>query len=192
MLDKSLPFYDILMKRAAGTPLPEPRAPKGITLRSYRDGDEHHWAATETAAGEFPDEEQALARFTRDFGSWKADLYERCLFALNEDSMPVGNIAVWWPRPAIRKYPWIHWVAVRPEYQCRGIGSFLVASGLRRAVELEGDVDIGLKTQTWSWPAVKIYLRAGFRLTEEPDYGGFTNTGFAEARRVLKDLVPNL
>jgi GNAT superfamily N-acetyltransferase len=192
MLNKSLPFYDILMKRPAGTPLPKSHSPHGITLRTYRNGDEYHWAAIETAAGEFPNEQKALSRFAHDFGPWKADLSERCFFALNADGVPVGNIAVWWPHPEIRKYPWIHWVAVRPEYQNLGIGTFLVARGINHAVQLEGDVDIGLKTQTWSWPAVKIYLRAGFRLTEEPGYGGFANSGFSEARHVLKDLVPDL
>lgn len=192
MLDKSLPYFEILMKRSAGTPLPKTHPPQGISLRPYRDGDEHHWAAIETSVGEFPNEQKALSRFNCDFSPWKTDLYERCFFALNEYGIPVGNIAVWWPRPDIRKYPWIHWVAVRPEYQRRGIGSLLVAGGLQRAVQLEGDVDIGLKTQTWSWPALKLYLRAGFRLNEESGYGGFANTGFTEARHVLKDLVPDL
>ncbi|MBL7007094.1 MAG: hypothetical protein ISR78_08445, partial [Spirochaetia bacterium] len=83
VLDKSLPYYDIFMRRASGTAIPQTSAPEGISIRTYQDGDEEFWAAAETAVGEFSCEEDALARFSRDFSPWREELPLRCLFAVN-------------------------------------------------------------------------------------------------------------
>jgi GNAT superfamily N-acetyltransferase len=192
VLDKSLPYYDIFMKRAAGTAIPPAEAPEGISIRTYRDGDEEFWAETETAVGEFSCKEDALARFSRDFLPWKEELPLRCLFAVTPAGKSVGNLSVWWNNPETRDCLWIHWVAVHPEYQGRGIGTYLVNFGLHLAVKLEGDTDICLKTQTWSWQAIRIYLAAGFRVTDEPEIFGFINKDSSSGRLVLKDKVPGI
>ena len=43
MLDKSIPYHDIIMGFQAGTPLPQPVLPTGYSFRFFREGDERHW-----------------------------------------------------------------------------------------------------------------------------------------------------
>lgn len=38
MKDKSLPFYRIILRRRAGTPLPRADLPRGFAFTAYRDG----------------------------------------------------------------------------------------------------------------------------------------------------------
>lgn len=75
----------------------------------------------------------------------------------------------------------VHWVAVKSEYQRLGLGKAIIAYGMKQFVEIEGDVDIYLHTQTWSYKAVGIYMKAGFEFSREVGLGGFKNNEYDEA-----------
>ena len=63
MLDKTLPYYNIIMKRQEGTKTPNPILPKGFSFNLYTEGDEIYWAKIETLVGEFDSIEEALDYF---------------------------------------------------------------------------------------------------------------------------------
>jgi hypothetical protein len=66
MLDKSIPYYNIIMKRNPGTPVPEPLLPEGYMFVPYCEGDEKSWAEIETSVGEFDSIPEALEYFNQN------------------------------------------------------------------------------------------------------------------------------
>ena len=175
MMDKSLPYYRLILKRPAGAPLPERALPKGYTLTPFTDGDEADWAEIETAVDEFPRAVDALRYFQQSYLPARQEVELRTLFLIAPDGRKVGTVTLWWGYTGLRRDPWLHWVAVRPELQGQGLGKAMVAQALRRFLEIEGDRAIYLPTQTWSSRAVNIYRWAGFDFCYEPGAGGFDN-----------------
>jgi len=66
MLDKSIPYVPILMRRDPGTPPPDFALPPGFRFAYYAPGDEKEWARIETSVLEFEFEMDALLYFQAD------------------------------------------------------------------------------------------------------------------------------
>ncbi|BCL77569.1 GNAT family N-acetyltransferase [Ktedonobacteria bacterium brp13] len=65
----------------------------------------------------------------------------------------------------------------------------MIAEGVRRMVEIEGDCIMYIPTMTWSHKAIKLYRWAGFELeTSEPAPGGYENQT-AQALSLIKHLI---
>lgn len=189
MLDKTIPYHRVIMTRKAGTSIPSSILPEGFSFRLFQLGDEQAWAAIEAAVGEFEQVEDALLYFRQQFMPFHAELERRTLFVVNPDQELIATLTIWWRYIGERRHPWIHWVAVMPEYQGLGIGKALVCEGLRRLLQIEGDPDVYLSTQTWSYKAIGIYLYAGFSFNTVLDYGQFHNE-YEQAINVLKQVMP--
>jgi ribosomal protein S18 acetylase RimI-like enzyme len=54
-------------------------------------------------------------------------------------------------------------------------------------VDIEGDRDFYLHTQTWSHRAIKIYQALGFDITAEK-LGKYTNENYEKALKILAEL----
>ena len=81
--------------------------------------------------------------------------------------------------------PWVHWVAVNPEYQGLGLGKALISHVIEHMIKLEGDVDFYLHTQTWSYKAVDIYTLNGFQASEESQLYKERRNNFKKAMRII-------
>ena len=188
MLDKSIPYKHVLMKRPKGTALKPYALPEGFRFTYWRPGDEKDWADIETSVLEFDNVEAALAYFAKEFAPHPEELKRRQLIVRDASGRPAATITAWWTMTGERRDAAIHWVAVKPEYQGKGLGKAIVAEGIRRLAELEGDVDMYLHTQTWSWQAINIYLDAGFTLMKDETYGGYKNE-YEEAMAIIGDKL---
>lgn len=176
MLDKSIPFHRIIMRRAAGTEIPDWQPPEGYTFAWFTEGDEAHWGEIEYSVAEVESPEAGAALYMQRYGGFRGEPARRTLFAVNPAGEKVATATLWWNYTGVRRDPWLHWVAVRPEEQGRGLGKAVVSFALRKIIEMEGERDIYLPTQTWSYKAVGIYLKAGFRLVvDEETYGPYQN-----------------
>ena len=51
MLDKSIPYYDVLMVRKKGTLVKDYKPPEGFEFVLFKSGDEKEWAEIETTVG---------------------------------------------------------------------------------------------------------------------------------------------
>jgi GNAT superfamily N-acetyltransferase len=72
----------------------------------------------------------------------------------------VGTISAWYYTFRAEEYGLIHWVAVRPEHQGRGLGRAMLSCALGQLAQWH---DRGLlNTQTARLPAIALYLGAGF------------------------------
>jgi GNAT superfamily N-acetyltransferase len=133
----------------------------GYRLRLFAPGDETAWARTTSAAGEFADDAGARAHFAKEFGPHLDEMPYRCLLLETMDGEPVGTTTAW-RDPDFRGQDWgrIHWVAVTPPHQGRGLGRLLVVRAL--LLLRRWHTRAYLTTQTSSWIAIHLYLSLGF------------------------------
>lgn len=189
MLDKSVAFKEIFMRRPAGAAIEEMGLPEGFEFIPYEKGDETDWAEIEASVLEFDSKKEALGYFKERYMDDIRELERRCMFVKDKSGMKVATLTAWWDYSEQRRDPWLHWFAVKPEFQGKGIGGALLSRVMKLTVDMEGDVDVYLKTQTWSHRAIKLYLRQGFGFTDESKLGRWHNKGFDEALRIIGDMI---
>ena len=148
MLDKTLPYHNIIMKRLRGTPVPPPSLPEGYRFGTFEEGDAEVWAEILVSVGEFDDTGEALSCFCGEYLSEPEALRQRLLFVQTDAGEKVGTLINWWNDTNGHRDPSVHWVAVKPGHQGVGVGKALVYEGLRRMIGLEGERDFFLHTQT--------------------------------------------
>jgi ribosomal protein S18 acetylase RimI-like enzyme len=188
MLDKSIPYFNVIMKRPVGVPLPSYALPIGFSIVSYTQGLELDWAEIETSVGEFDTVEESISYFRNEYLPYKKELKRRQFFALSQEGKPVGTITGWWNHTGNRRDLSIHWFAVRKEYQGLGIGKALVSECIKQLQCLEGDQVIYLHTQSWSYKAIALYLKAGFRIEEHETFAQYQND-FEHAIPILQHML---
>ncbi|RKN72992.1 GNAT family N-acetyltransferase [Paenibacillus ginsengarvi] len=189
MLDKSLEYYRVIMKREPGTPIPAAELPEGFFFSMYREGDELAWAEIEASVQEFDDVEEAATYFHENYVPYATEVVRRTLFIQREDGKKVATFTAWWNYTGRRRHPFMHWVAVKPSYQGLGLGKAIIARGVKLMTELEGDCTMYIPTQTWSHKAIRLYRWAGFELElNEPEPGGVINQT-KQALALIKHLI---
>ena len=165
-MDKSVPLVKLLMTREDSV-FPIYRLPDGYTFCMYRDGMEKDWARIESSVGEFPDEHSALVYFEKEFMSDKDGLYKRMVFVNDEALGPVGTVTAWYGDMFGDWRSKLHWFAVTPASQGRGLAKPLLTKCMQIFQAAAGDTRAYLGVQTWSYRAVRLYAHFGF----SPYYG---------------------
>ncbi len=153
--------HSVRMKRLTLTGLPECLPPPDFSIRWFQPGDEATWVDVQTAAERFLRIDRAL--FAREFHGDGAGLGQRQAFLVSAAGRAVGTATAWYDdlaqRPAWGR---VHWVALRPEVQGRGLAKPLLAAVLGRLRDL-GHQHAYLHTSTQRVPAITLYLEFGFR-----------------------------
>lgn len=141
------------------TPLPV-AAPDGIAVRLQRADEAPCWTAVQRAAEPFFAIADSL--FAREYGHDPESVARRCYLAFDRQSgQPVGACGAWYGEGARADWGRIHWVAVRPDYQRRGIARALVATSMNRLRAL-GHTQAYLVTSTGRLGAIRLYRDFGF------------------------------
>lgn len=105
--------------------------------------------------------------FHREFGYDPDSVSQRCFFIITTEGEPAGTISAWYDRNFRgQDYGRIHWVAVCPAHQRRGLARAALAFALRRLAQWHQRAY--LVTSTRRIPAIRLYLQFGFR----PDLEG--------------------
>ena len=188
MIDKSVPYVEVLMKRKKGTAIPDVKLPAGYNFAYFKKGDEKAWAKIETSVLEFSNEFEALIYFQEKFMSFVSELELRCIFIENQAGEKIATATAWWCYLGNRRDPILHWVAVKPDYQRLGLGNAIVSKAVKLLIEIEGDIDIYLHTQTWSHKAIKLYKKIGFEISNEKNLPKYTNESYEKALDILKNI----
>ncbi|MFV0381617.1 MAG: GNAT family N-acetyltransferase [Breznakia sp.] len=170
MLDKTLPYYHIIMKANAAhiQTLSPINLPSGYTYKMYEAGDEKHWIHLEYSVQEFSSEQDAQAYFTRVFLPYKEILPERMCFILDPQGFYVATATAWFKEDALHRYAVLHWVSTSPKRQGQGLGEAIVVYALSKFKTLEKEKEIFLHTQSYSYKAVALYAKLGFKITKTP------------------------
>jgi ribosomal protein S18 acetylase RimI-like enzyme len=190
MLDKSIPYKNIIMKLdwVKNPGISDPELPDGYDFKFFEKGDELRWAELECSVLEFDSTEKALEYFTKDYLPYLAELEKRCVFIVDPQGKYVATANAWWADCDGKHQASLHWVAVHPDYQGKGFGKHVVNKALSLFPVYERNLDVYLHTQTWSHVAINLYYKLGFRLSKTAILGNKGND-YHEAVEVLKPVM---
>ena len=163
MLDKSIPYHTVIMTRPEILKLPPtPELPEGFSYAFYAPGDDRHWAFLETSVDEFGSEENALQYFTETFAPQPKKLAERMVFIKDPAGAAVATATAWFGQSNGETFAQLHWVSVHPGFQRKGFGRAAILKALSIYPKIGPSGEVWLSTQTWSHPAIDLYLSLGF------------------------------
>lgn len=185
--DRSVPFYNLIL-RLDHWQRRDPVLPEGFRLRFYQPGDEAAWAALEYGIGDFDPQEEARAYFVQTYGSHAQDLARRCLFAVDGGGRVAGTCCAWRDPRGGGEVASLHWLAVSPEAQGRGLGKALCREALAVFQDL-GEFPVYIHTQPWSWKALLLYVREGFKIQRADSFAAYENQ-YQQGMETLRDLLP--
>lgn len=161
-MDKTVKYYSVLMTRKNNEFYKKYKLPAGYKIRAYEEGMEEAWANIEFAAGEFESNDDALARFKSEFIDSGEDLSKHCFFIEAPNGEVIGTTSLWFGKHFDYIKYRIHWVAIHPDYQGKGLAKCLISYVLNLDV-LKSERYVYLTTQTWSYNAIAMYLKFGFK-----------------------------
>ena len=186
MLDRTIPFYNLIMRCDRILPM-EIKLPEGYSIRTYQPGDENAWAALMCAVGEQTSLIDAKNEFVQRYLA-DAALTNRIFFAVDSKGAIVGSAIAWAHDPRGMGVRVLHWVAVHPEHQRKGLGKALCQTCLRLFRREDNSLPVYLHTQPWSWKAILLYISLGFKLQPRDSFYTYENQ-YAQAMDVLKSIV---
>jgi GNAT superfamily N-acetyltransferase len=135
--------------------------PNGCRIQRYTPDDRAAWVRINQAADGLQDISDAT--FVDNFGDDEAALGERMLFLAESGGSLVGTGTAWYRAgESDGGMGRVHWLAVLPAWQGRGLGKALLGAVCERLVELGHD-QAYLTTSTARLPALCLYLGFGFR-----------------------------
>ena len=142
----------------------------------YEPGMEKDWAALQASVEHMDTAEQALARFNEELAPDQETLKNRAFFIYNPEGRLAGSAILWYGSHFGRTLARVHWVAVAPEEQGKGLCKALMTllMDLYRKNNLTGG--LYLTSQTWSYKALNIYRQFGFKPYTGPQLPGWKPT----------------
>jgi len=139
---------------------PEFPLPEEFHIEHYKRGMEKEWVAIHKKADRLNEITEGL--FYREFGGDEAALAERQLY-LEAGDTTIGTASAWFDnKHKGGRWGRIHWVAITPEWQGKGLSKVLLSAACARLMEL-GHTKAFLSTNTARIPAVNLYLSFGFK-----------------------------
>ena len=140
--------------------IPQHELPSPYSIRPYRPGDEEAWLQIHLEADKYSKITRAL--FRGEFGADAAQLQERQLYLCDAAGNEIGTTTAWFDDDYHGlPYGRIHWVAIVPSMQGRGLAKPMLAAACNRLLEL-GHERACLGTHTVRVPAIVLYLTFGF------------------------------
>lgn len=186
VLDRTIPFYNLIL-RCDRWERKAPVPPEGVRLRGWRPGDEAAWAALEHEIGDFGSPEEARAYFVRTYCGQPDAPGRRCLFAEDGEGRVLGTCTAWRDPRGEEEIASLHWLAVSPGAQGRGLGKALCRAALEVFRDL-GEFPVYIHTQPWSWKALLLYVREGFRLQRSDCFAAYENQ-YVQGMETLRTVV---
>ena len=161
--DGRIKYYELLLERDLEG-LPYIPLPEGYRFVFFRPGDRDAWIAIERSAKELVSYEQGLEVWNKYYGGNEDALLGRMVFVEDASGEKVATATAYHDitHRDVSGDGWLHWVAVRREYQGRGLSKPLISHVLRIMRNL-GYAHAKIPTQTTTWLACRIYLDFGFR-----------------------------
>lgn len=161
--DYRIRYYELVLERDDLENLPHYALPDGFRFVFYKPGDRDAWIDIEQSAKEFSNYEQGMESWVRYYEGKDDELIDRMVFIENSDGMKIATASAFYDIYGKDKTDagWLHWVAVRREYQGMGLSKPLICFVLQKMREL-GYTHAKIPSQTTTWLACKIYLDFGF------------------------------
>ncbi len=152
---------EIFMIRQNLEEIPQFELPAPFTIRNYRQGDEENWFRIYKAADHYNKIYSAM--FKEYFGADEAMLARRQFYICDENDVEIATATAWYNHNYHgESLGRIHWVAVHPDYQGRGLAKPLLSTVMNRLKE-EGHKRCYLRTLNVRTPAIRLYLTYGLK-----------------------------
>lgn len=163
----SIEYIKVAMVRPTLDNLPHYELPPTYSLRWYQPGDETAWLAIHRAADPFHD--FTPTTFAAQFGNDPTVLVARQMYLCGADGAALGTATAWCKAdPTGPAWGLIHWVAIHPTWQGKGLAKPLLADVCAQLHTL-GYQRAYLSTATVRLPAINLYLQFGFVPTIHED-----------------------
>ena len=156
MMDQITPVYMIRENLAN---IPHYKLPPPYTIRSYQPGDEAAWERIHLEADKYTTITPTL--FDEQFGRDIERLKERQFYLCDGMDTPVGTATAWFMNHNDQSYGRVHWVAIIPAEQGKGLAKPLLSAVCHRLRDLRHNRAY-LDTASVRLPAIGLYLRFGF------------------------------
>jgi len=189
MLDKTIPFYSLIMETEHPDEYPRFDLPDGFSFVLWEPGLETEWARIHTDLGQFKSIEEGEKVFAGEFLDRPELARKRCFFVKAANGAVVATASLWDGDLFGSILPRIHWVAVAPAWQGYGLAKALLSHLFDLFQAVEAGHYLYLVTQTWSFKAIHLYQRFGFRPYRGPRPQNSTNVNFTEDNIKAWDLV---
>lgn len=150
---------DIRMIRENLDDIPHFNLPSGYSIRWYQPGDENSWDRIHVLADKYSKVTPDLHE--KEFGSDTQMLAERQCFLVDNKDVLIGTATAWFGDHGKHSIGRIHWVALVPTEQSKGLAKPLLTTVCKRLNNL-GHSKAYLTTQTVRIPAINLYLKFGF------------------------------
>ncbi len=155
--------------------------PDGFSLRTFagETADRNAWTDVQRRSDFLKNITDDL--FDDQFGYDLPAMRGRCLFLVDPDGSDVGTSTAWYD-DAFHGHCLgrVHWVAIVPEFQGRGLAKPLMSATLDRLAKHHGRAY--LSTNTPRLPAINLYLNLGFQpFLDEPHH----ERGWQQVRKRL-------
>jgi GNAT superfamily N-acetyltransferase len=178
---------DLTMVRGDLDGMPSYQIPDGHAIRPYASGDEVAWVELQSVADALNVITPAL--FRREYGDDPEELARRLFMLVDPGGAPIGSAAAWFgQRCADATWGRVHWVAIHPAHQGRGLAKPLLSRVCATLREL-GHVRAYLTTGTARVPAIALYLHFGFLPAID---GPEDEAAWGELLREIPDLARRL
>ncbi|MHC4165498.1 MAG: GNAT family N-acetyltransferase [Planctomycetota bacterium] len=158
-MDVTREYIDVRMIRENLDDMPDCALPAGYSIRWYRPGDEDVWLRIQSLADEYTKVTPGL--FKEEFGTDVRVLSERQCFLCDGENHAIGTASAWFGSHGEKSLGRIHWVAIVPEHQGKGLAEPLLAAVCNKLKSL-GHNKTYLTTQTCRIPAINLYAKFGF------------------------------
>ena len=186
MLDRSIPFYNVILK-CENYKKTEIVLPAGYYFRNYRTGDEKAWAKLEYEIGDFASVNEAEEYFISQYGQNADGLRDRCFFVIDELKHVVGSCIAWKDSRETELVASLHWLVVSPSHQGKKLGKALCQK-VMEVFQERNEFPVYLHTQPWSYIAILLYVRQGFKLQMTDTFSHYENQ-YAQAMDTLKKIL---
>ena len=171
--------YELTMIRPDMADIPQVPFPEGFGVRPMRTEEGGLWLDIQRDAEPYFPIADGL--FVQQFGHDLEAIQWRGFIVVNDKGVGVGTISAWYNRDFRgQDYGVIHWVAIRPAYQGKGLGKAALSFALNQLAQWHDRCYLG--TQSRRHAAIHLYLSAGF----VPDLGPpGAIEGWCEVRNAL-------
>ena len=187
MLDRTIPFYNMILRCDRVLPM-EVTLPKGYAIRTWQSGDEAAWAALECAVGDFDEESTAKQYFVDKYLADPAVAAERVFFLTDPAGEIVGSVICWEDMRQGMPVLSLHWLVVAEGEQGKGLGKALCSHALRIFRRIDNARPVYIHTQPWSWKAILLYVKLGFKLQPEDTFADYENQ-YPQAMEAVKNVL---
>lgn len=186
MIDRSIPYYNLILKCdkicTASVLLPE-----GYSFKLYEVGDEKYWAKLEYEIGDFLSIEEAEMYFKINYCNQIDELHKRCVFVVDDKGNVVGSCIAWHDLKGNNAVASLHWLVVSPKYQGKHIGLVLCKKVMDIFNE-RGETPIYIHTQPWSYKAILLYIKLGFKIQKTDTFSHYENQ-YEQAIKTLENIL---